>query len=120
MSKARRSEPNVPAGTFREGKRKSRPAVLPPKPAATTSVGKTASAPAHASDLTKDVSESWASGWQSEDSDVYQLSLPPDLTPADVFPNIESALLAATDQLQRGPSSPELPPIADRYRKRRP
>jgi hypothetical protein len=120
MSKARRSEPNVPAGTFREGKRKSRPAVLPPKPVATKTVAKPAPGPARASDLTKDVSESWTSGWESEDSDVYQLSLPPDVTPGDVFPNIESALQAATEQLQRGPSSPELPPIADRYRKSRP
>lgn len=98
MSRARRSEPNVPAGTVLEGKRKSRE----PAP--------------RASDLTADVTE----GWENEDSDIYQLTLPAGETAGEVFPNIEAALIAATEQLQRGPSSPELPPIADRYRKSRP
>jgi hypothetical protein len=46
-----------------------------------------------------------------------ELTLPPSAPPTDVYPDIESALLAASDQLHRRPSEPELPPVADRYRR---
>ena len=55
--------------------------------------------------------------WEHEVSEIQTLTLPPSVPPADVYPDIESALLAASEQLHRLPSQPELPPIADFYRR---
>jgi hypothetical protein len=56
--------------------------------------------------------------WAHEVSEI--LTLPPSAPPADVYPDIETALLAASDQLHRRPSQPELPPLADKYRRAKP
>jgi hypothetical protein len=60
--------------------------------------------------------ETW-DPWAQELSEVQQITLPADVMPADVFPDIESALLAAAEQLHRRPSQPELPVIADLHRR---
>ena len=56
-------------------------------------------------------------GWDDEVSDLEKLSLPASVPPADVYADIETALLAASEQLHRLPSSPELPRVADLYRR---
>ena len=56
-------------------------------------------------------------GWELEASDVFELTVPPGHIPVNAFPDIESALLAATEQVTRTPSSPELPTLADPHRR---
>ena len=53
--------------------------------------------------------------WEGEDSDVFRLTLPPEAPTGDAYPDIESALLAATHR--RRPSQPELPPMAEPHRR---
>jgi hypothetical protein len=99
--RARRSEPRViPAGTFEPVESRAFPTKsdVAPRP-------------------TRDSAAELEALWEAGEGDVFRITLPPDAPRGDVFPNIEAALLAATEQLQRTPSQPELPPIADLHRR---
>lgn len=94
---ARKSEPRVvPAGTF--GREVARRAPIK-------------------SDVVPRPSQAELDTWTEAEAEVFRLSLPSDVPPAEVFPDLETALLAAADQLQRTPTQPELPPIADVHRR---
>jgi hypothetical protein len=101
--RARRSEPRgIPAGTFLDKPERN---AMELRPIPTKS--DVAPRPARDSDAV----------WEAIAADSYRITLPPDAVSGEVFPDIETALLAAADQLQRTPTQPELPPIADLHRR---
>lgn len=96
--RARRSEPRgIPAGTFGDDRARRVPIKSDVAPRLSTRRSEP--------DLC------------AEDADGFRLSLPSDVPPAEVFPDLASALLAAADQLQRTPTQPELPKVAEPHRR---
>jgi hypothetical protein len=106
--RSRRSEPRVPTGTFSR-------VPAPKQPQSRRIPTRSDVAPRPSAGAREDRKSDAA--WEAAGAEVYRITLPPGAPDGEVFPDLESALLAAADQLQRTPSQPELPPIADPHRR---